>query len=145
MICANYLKVLHIINGISLVGGIITAISGGILLPQTVTNNGDKYIGDAVPYNDDLKKAQIASYGFKVVIVGLSITAFNGIALLVTSYFIHLQEHTEQSRIHPQPIQVYESQRRVTISPTVIEIPDNRIGVDKASNIKKWIGNAFIP
>lgn len=141
----NCIKWLHIINGLSLVGGIITVIIGVTLLPQTVTNNGDKYIGEADAYNADLQKAQMASYGFKVAIVGLSIIGVNFIALFAISYYMHIQENADLVRVQPQPIQVYESQRRVTISPTVIEIPDDRIGVDKAINIKKWMGNAFIP
>jgi len=144
MLSHNYINTLHIINGISLITGIITAIAGATSMPQTVTNHGDKYIGDADSYNADLKKAQLASYGFKIVIVGLSITAFNFIALLFICYRIHLQEEADLHRIHPQPIQIHETQRRVSISPTVIQIPDNKISIEKEKNIKKWMGNAII-
>lgn len=115
------------------------------MLPQTVTNNGDKYIGDSVAYNDDLKKAQMASYGFKIIIIGLSITAANCIVLTFTLYKLNLQEYDVQPSSHPQPNQVTIS-RRVTISPTVTEIPQNTvISVDKTKNVKKWVGNAVMP
>ena len=146
MTCQYYINRLYIINAISLIGGIITAISGATSMPQTVTNNGDKYFGDADSYNADLKKAQLASNGFKVVIIGLSITAFNFIALLGMWYYPYLQEYSHENlSIHPQPIQVDQSQRRVTISPTVTEIPGHTISVDKSKNIKKWVGNAVMP
>jgi len=58
------LQILHIINGISFVSAIITTIVGTTIIPQTVTNYGDKYIGDAQAYNHDLSKAQIQSYGY---------------------------------------------------------------------------------
>jgi hypothetical protein len=139
------ITILHILNAISLVSGIITAIIGSTMLPQTVSNIGDKYIGEAQEYNEDLRKAQMGSYGFKLITIGLSITAGNCIVLLVRCYCIHLQEYKDQSRIQPVSIQI-PVERRVRISPTVIEIPDNPVnGVDKTKNIKKWMGDAFIP
>jgi hypothetical protein len=139
----HYMKIIHVINLLSLIGGIITAIVGATMLPQTVTNIGDKYIGEAAEYNEDLRKAQMGSYGFKLVTIGLSITAGNCLVLLVRCYCIHLEENVQQSRIQPAPIKI-PLERRVTISPTVIEIPDNSVnGVDKSKNIKKWTGDAF--
>jgi len=114
------------------------------MIPQTVTNNGDKYIGEAAAYNDDLRKAQMGSYGFKIIIIGLSISAGNCIVLLATCYCLHLQEKLEEPRIQPQSIQV-PIERRVTISPTIIQIPEHITRIDKAKNLKKWIGNAVIP
>ena len=138
-----YLTRLHILNAMSLVSGIITAIVGATMLPQTVTNTGDKYIGEAAEYNEDLRKAQMGSYGFKLVTIGLSITAGNCVVLLVRCYCIHLEENVQQSRIQPASIQI-PLEKRVRISPTVIEIPDNSVnGVDKTKNIKKWVGDAF--
>jgi hypothetical protein len=138
-----YLTRLQILNGISLLSGIITAVIGATMMPQTVTNHGDTYIGEAEAYNEDLRKAQIGSYGFKVIIIGLSITGVNIIMLLLICYCIHLEENVQQSRIQPQPIQV-PIERRVRISPTVTEIPDNIvISIDKSKNIKKWLGDAF--
>ena len=66
------ITILHILNAISLVSGIITAIIGSTMLPQTVSNIGDKYIGEAQEYNEDLRKAQMGSYGFKLITIGLS-------------------------------------------------------------------------
>jgi hypothetical protein len=143
MTCKSYIRWSNIINLLSLVGGIITVITGVILIPQTVTNTGDRYIGEADAYNADLQKAQIGSYGFKIVIVGLTIIGLNCIALLITCYYNDLQEH-EEARIQPVPIQI-SVERRVRISPTVVEIPDNRVVSDKSKNIKKWLGDTIIP
>jgi len=66
-----YINRFLIVNIVSLISGIITSIIGGTMIPQTVTNNGDKYIGEAAAYNDDLRKAQMGSYGFKIIIIGL--------------------------------------------------------------------------
>lgn len=140
-----YITRLHILNAISLVSGIITAIVGATMLPQTVTNTGDKYIGEAAAYNEDLRKAQMGSYAFKIITIGLSISAGNCLVLLVRCYYIHLEENVQEPRIQPAPIQI-PVEKKVTISPTVIEIPDNAVnGVDKTKNIKKWVGDAFIP
>jgi hypothetical protein len=140
-----HLTRLQILNGISLLSGIITAVIGATMMPQTVTNHGDTYIGEAEAYNEDLRKAQIGSYGFKVIIIGLSITGVNIIMLLLICYCIHLEENVQESRIQPQPIQA-PIERRVRISPTVTEIPDNIvISIDKSKNIKKWLGDTIIP
>lgn len=113
-------------------------------MPQTVTNNGNTYIWNADAYNADLQKAQLASYGFKVVIVWLSIIATNFIASLIICYYNNLQEYVEEPRIHAQAIQA-PHEIRVTISPAITETPENIVGVAKAKNLKKWIGNSVIP
>lgn len=155
----HYIKIIHVINVLSLIGGILITIIGATMLPQSVSNNGDKYIGEASAYNEDLRKAQIGSYGFKIIITGLSIIAGNFIIAIARFYYMHLQENVQQPRIQPAPIQAPEerrvtirapiqapTERRVTISPTVIQIPDNEVNSEaRIKNIKKWIGNTVIP
>ena len=149
----NYIDRLQLVNSLSLVGGIITTISGATLMPQTVTNSGDKYIGNAASYNKDLQNAQLASYGFKVVIVGLSITAINFILLVLICCYPYLQEYLQENlSIHPQPIQTYALHTRVTIGANATDITKTTkttkttvIGADKAKNLKKWTGDTVMP
>jgi hypothetical protein len=150
MFSTYYIQVLNVINSLSLIGGIITVISGATLMPQTITNSGDKYIGNAESYNRDLQKAQLASYGFKVVIVGLSITAINFILLLIICCCPYLQEYfQEHLSIHPQPIQAYALHTRVTIGANATDIAKATkatvIGVDKTKNLKKWTEDTVTP
>jgi hypothetical protein len=66
-----WIKLIQIINTLVITGSIIIFGVGCSLIPQTVTNNGDMYVGDAPSYNRDLQNAQINSYGFKLIVISL--------------------------------------------------------------------------
>ena len=65
--CANLIQAINIIT---LLSGIITAIVGASMIPQNL-NNGNIYIGTGEQYEAELRAAQLASYGFKLTIIGL--------------------------------------------------------------------------
>jgi hypothetical protein len=94
------LPIIQIIPILSFIGGVVCTIIGANLIPQTVNNNGNSYIGTAEAYQADLQKAQLASYGFKVVVVGLSITGGSFLVLLFACYS-HKLNCIEPRRIEP--------------------------------------------
>jgi hypothetical protein len=61
------------------------------LMPQTITNNGNQYVGDAETYNKDLQNAQINSYGFKVIIIGLSVFGAGVISCICLCSINHIK------------------------------------------------------
>ena len=110
---------LHILQPIlilSMIGGIVCTIVGATFIPQTITNNGNSYIGTAQAYEADLQKAQLASYGFRVVIIGLSITGGSFVSLVCSCYSTKLYciepsvepireiKQTKKQKIHPEQI-----------------------------------------
>jgi len=79
-------KIMNVLNGVSLIAGIITAAIGASLIPQTVYNNGNTYVGSPEQYLADLRTAQLSSYAFLVCIAGVSVVLFS----LLSSFFYYL-------------------------------------------------------
>lgn len=65
------IKAIQIINTLVIISSIAVFSVGCSIMPQTVTNDGDVYIGDAQSYNRDLHNAQINSYAFKLIMIGV--------------------------------------------------------------------------
>jgi hypothetical protein len=124
---------ISIINIGCMIGGFIGIMIGSTTIPQTVSNEGNQYIGSADEYNTDLRNAQLGSYGFKVTMISLGITLANCISFAIACCY----------RIDTESIQ-----RRVSIhpTPTIIEIPNNdMINENRIKNIQKWLGDTPIP
>jgi hypothetical protein len=142
MTLREYIRLLQLVNTAFLIGGFICAMYGGSIVPQTVANTAKGYVGDTNQFNEDLKNAQLGSYGFKLVVIGLSICGGNIVSLVSTCCYIRYEDnHTVYPDPRPlvlemardtAPIQILV-ERRVTISPTIVEIPN---GVDKEKNTK---------
>ena len=120
---------------LSAIGGSICTIVGATFIPQTVTNNGNAYIGTAEAYEADLHRAQLASYGFKVVIVGLSIFGGSFLLLLLSCH----QGRLTCSRVHPESHVTPENP--ATPESTVIPIYTHIVGADK---LTKWAGRNYV-
>ena len=139
MICREYIHLLQLVNTLFCIGGMICAVYGGSTVPQTVSNSNNRYIGDSSQFNEDLKQAQMNSYGFKLVIIGLSITGGNVLSLVLACCYLRYEDnhsihpapitHTLSEVVIPPSIQV-PADRRVTISPMITEIPFDT-GADK--------------
>jgi hypothetical protein len=116
----EYMRLLQLVNTVFLIGGFICAMYGGSIVPQTLANSGKGYVGDSNKFNEDLKNAQLGSYGFKLVIIGVSICGGNIVSLVCTCCYIRYEDnHT----VHPAPTVMHTlTERRVTLSPTIIEI-----------------------
>jgi hypothetical protein len=130
------LKVLQVVNCLSIISGIITIVAGTILIPQTVTNNGNIYIGTAEQYNTDLYKVQTGSNGFKIVMIGIGIFLYGlsgcfGVLYCYKKYGLDLEILSRRVRINPEP--------------TIIEIPNNTQNLNERNqnNIRKWTGGLF--
>jgi hypothetical protein len=124
---------ISIINIWCIAGGFVGIIIGSTIIPQTVSNEGNRYIGSADEYNTDLRNSQLNSYGFKVTMISLGITLANCISLALACCYM---------------VDTDPTQRRVTIhpTPTIIEIPNNdMINENRIKNIKKWLGDTVIP
>ena len=74
---------MRVLNGVLLMGGIITGGIGGSMIPERVYNNGNTYVGSPQQYLADLRSAQLSSYGFLVCIAGVSVVLFS----LLYSFF----------------------------------------------------------
>ncbi len=104
----QWYKIMQIINSLSIITSFIIFGVGCSLLPQTVTNNGDMYVGDAESYNKDLQKAQINSYGFKLILISLGILGGGIISSCIVCYRCKREEleipaHVRKVRIAPLP------------------------------------------
>lgn len=101
-------KIIQIINSLSIITSFIIFGVGSSLLPQTVTNNGDMYVGDANAYNTDLQKAQINSYGFKLILISIGILSGGITSCCVVCYRCNREElespiQVRKARIAPLP------------------------------------------
>lgn len=114
------LPIIQIIPILSFIGGVVCTIIGANLIPQTVNNNGNSYIGTAEAYQADLQKAQLASYGFKVVVVGLSITGGSFLVLLFACYSHKL--NCIQSTATVEPTREIKQPKKIKIHPEEILI-----------------------
>jgi hypothetical protein len=104
----QWYKIIQIINSLLVVTSFIILGIGSSLLPQTVTNNGDIYVGDANAYNTDLQKAQINSYGFKLILVSIGIFGGGMISCCCVCVRCKREEleipvHVRKVRIAPLP------------------------------------------
>jgi len=106
----NLIRILSIT--LILGGGIVIGI-GSSSIPQTVTNTGDRYIGDADSYNTDLRNAQMGSYGFKLAMGGLGVC---GTGLLLACGLIYHADQETFSLSIPRRV-------RINPEPSVIAIP----------------------
>jgi len=107
----NIIRIISLI--VTLSGGIVIGI-GTSLIPQKVTNNGDRYIGDATSYNTDLINAQMASYGFKLAMIGIGLCGLGFIGWCVLIWKAEredfgvpliplVQPVSRRVRINPEP------------------------------------------
>jgi hypothetical protein len=103
-----WIKLIQIINTLVITGSIIIFGVGCSLIPQTVTNNGDMYVGDAPSYNRDLQNAQINSYGFKLILISIGIFGGGMISCCCVCVRCKREEleipvHVRKVRIAPLP------------------------------------------
>jgi len=128
---------------LSAIGGSICTIVGATFIPQTVTNNGNAYIGTAEAYEADLHRAQLASYGFKVVVVGLSIFGGSFLLLLLSCHQGRLtcsRVHPESQESHVTPEIHITPENPATPESTIIPIYTHIVGADK---LTKWAGRNY--
>jgi hypothetical protein len=104
----QWYKIIQFINSLLVITSFIILSIGSSLLPQTVTNDGDIYVGDAQSYNRDLQNAQINSYGFKLILVSIGI--FGGgmiscccVCLRCKREELDLPIHARKVRVAPLP------------------------------------------
>jgi len=105
----NLIRILSLL--VTLTGGIVLGI-GTSLIPQKVTNNGDRYIGDATSYNTDLINAQMASYGFKLAMIGVGLCGLGFIGWCLLIWHAHREDFALPLIPLVQPVP-----RRVRINP----------------------------
>jgi hypothetical protein len=111
-------KILQIINTLFFTSSCILFGIGCSLLPQTVTNNGNAYIGTAEAYNTDLHNAQMNSYGFKLIMVGVGIFGGSFISCVAVCYLGNKEEDKkyigqQQARVAPIMIEIADDNRKV--------------------------------
>lgn len=139
------ISLIQAILTVSVIGGSICTIVGTTLIPQTVTNNGNAYIGTAEAYEADLHKAQLASYGFKVVIVGISIFGGSFLLLLLSCYkgrltCIRVSPESQESRVSPENPVTPERTVIPILQEKNIRIYPHTVGADK---LTKWAGRNY--
>jgi len=127
------MNIFSTISALTLIASIITTIVGCTLMPTSVVNDGDRYVGDYNSYAADLQKAQFNSYGFKIVIIGSGLFCGSFIMCVCTICMCMQREEmilpARTVRINPEP-QIF------ILRPEPIPDYDRRI-----NNIKKWVGN----
>ena len=119
MVCENNTQRLHLFAALLIIGGIVTTIVGATQIPQT-PNGGAPFIGDAATYNEALRKEQLQSSGFRVIVIGLSV--FGSGSIIVLFRLIFYREELSD----PLPLPPQQAQRRVRIVPEAIVIREER-------------------
>ena len=137
---------IQIINTLFLCGGFIGAMVGASLIPQTVKNTGDIYVGSGEQYEADLRAAQLASYGFKVIVVSLIVFGY-GTLSCVCMCGCNRIKCTKESVIHPSPEIIVEDIKplKSILKPQAQQ--EKHIVREKRNlelNIKKWTGGVKI-
>jgi hypothetical protein len=127
---SKIVNIIQFLNIALILTGIIVAGVGGSLIPQTVTNSGNLYVGDTSDYNRDLRNAQLGSHGFQLMVIGLCIDCVSGISFIYISCTFTFFEHG------------FVPSRRVTIQPipTIIEIESR----STEHKLRQWIGNSDV-
>jgi hypothetical protein len=118
MFCENNTQRLHLFAALLIIGGIVTTIVGATQIPQT-PNGGAPFIGDAATYNEALRKEQLQSSGFRVIVIGLSVFGSGSVIVVIRCLF------TREELTDPLPPQ-QQQQRRVRIAPEAIIIKEER-------------------
>jgi hypothetical protein len=131
------------INIITLLSGLITAIVGASMIPQNL-NNGNIYIGTGEQYEAELRAAQLASYGFKLTIIGLIGIGYAilGCGCIYGCRAINCRSNSVN--ISPQPprepqVEVVQLAQVVQVAPLKSILKDTR-DRDLQLNIRKWTG-----
>ena len=124
---SKVVNTIQFLNIALILTGIIVAGIGGSLIPQTVTNSGNMYVGDTSDYNRDLRNVQLGSHGFQVMVIGLSILGCSGMSLTYISCRFTCYEDG------------FVPPRRVTIQPIprIIEI-ESRPKPENTLKLKQW-------
>lgn len=87
---------LELINSLLTVAGFIVSIVGIGILPQSLSQ---PYRGTAESYNADLQRLQLQSVGFKLIVIGSSISCFgilSGLLVCAHRIVIYNTTHTIQ-------------------------------------------------
>lgn len=131
--CSTFIQ---IINTICIIGGFIGVMVGSSLIPQTVVNNGNIYIGSAEQYNADIKVAQLSSYGFKVSIISLGVFTYG---MLTCVSIVVYNRMCKREPIHPaltiSPVITVDS---VKVIKSILKLSSNSLALK--ININKWTG-----
>ena len=122
-------------NACLLISGIITIAVGTSMIPQTITNSSNLYIGNAEQYQADLRDAQLSSYGFKVTIGGL--ISFGSGILGIACMYCNKESETNAVVDTPEPPKVEPSPEHKPLKSILKDTSNYRLQV----NIKKWTGN----
>ena len=125
-------KVINVINALSLVAGIITGGIGGSMIPQTVYNNGNIYVGTGEQYQADLRAAQLSSYGFKVTIAGVSMVLYSLVGFACMHYHNNIDFRRNAVDVFPEQVQPPKPIKSILKDTSDSELK---------RNIKKWIGD----
>jgi hypothetical protein len=129
MVCENNTQRLHLFAALLIIGGIVTTIVGATQIPQT-PNGGAPFIGDAATYNEALRKEQLQSSGFRVIVIGLSVFGSGSIIVLFRLIFCREELSDplslQQSIALNLPLPPQQAQRRVRIVPEAIVIREER-------------------
>jgi len=125
--CERRMKVL---NGVLLMGGIITGGIGASLIPERVYNNGNTYVGSPQQYLADLRSAQLSSYGFLVCIAGVSVVLFSLLGFVCISFYTNV-DFRRNTDVFP------EQEDPKPLKSILKDTRESRLKL----NIKKWTGN----
>ena len=129
--CANFI---NDINALSLIGGIITGGIGGSMIPQTVANNGNIYVGTGEQYQIDLRAAQLSSYGFKVTIVGVSMVLYSILGFGCMHFHNNIDFRRNEADVFPE--QVQDPKPPKPLKSILKDTSDYELQL----NIRKWTG-----
>jgi hypothetical protein len=124
---SKIVNAIQFLNVALILTGIIVVAIGSSLIPQTVTNSGNVYVGDTEQYNNDLRNTQLSSHGFQIIVIGLCIGGVSGISCIYISCRYTFYENG------------FVPPRRVTIHPipTIIEI-ESRPKPENTLKLKQW-------
>lgn len=109
MLSRTHLHILHILNILSFISAFICTVYGSTIIPVSITNTTQGYIGDSHSYNEDLKQAQLHSYGFKLIIIGLSVCGGNILSLVLICCYTKYQDTYTENTLPAYHPQVYNS------------------------------------
>jgi hypothetical protein len=122
-------------NASFILSGIISIAVGTSMIPQTITNSSNLYIGNAEQYQADLRDAQLASYGFKVTVGGLVAL---GIGILGTvCMYCNKESQTSVVDVTPEPPQAQIRNEPKPLKSILKDTSDSEL----KKNIKKWLGD----
>ena len=140
----NRCILIQVINSICIIGGFIGTMVGVSLIPQTISNVGNVYVGSSEQYNSDLRTAQLSSYGLKVTIICLGVFTYGIVSCLFICGYNYINSKRKSTvdpsispRTSPENIKVIKS----ILKPSEPTLLKDTKDLELQINIKKWTGS----